>query len=93
MLEQAHIVSALPLTTIKFHQLQIVKDTVMAKQFLDNPSQFKLFSLDEYIDFIVAFIERLNPDIVIDVITSYSIHYTKLYDQRLWQTHCIWSSA
>ncbi|MCB9014227.1 MAG: TIGR01212 family radical SAM protein [Lentimicrobiaceae bacterium] len=70
MLEQAHIVSALPLTTIKFHQLQIVKDTVMAKQFLDNPSQFKLFSLDEYIDFIVAFIERLNPDIVIERFTG-----------------------
>jgi hypothetical protein len=70
MLSRAEVVSGLPLSTIKFHQLQIVKDTVMARQFKDNPDFFTLFSLDEYVEFIVAFIERLNPDFVIERFTG-----------------------
>lgn len=34
--------------------------------FKQNPEEFELFSLDEYIDFIIDFAERLNPDIVIE---------------------------
>jgi hypothetical protein len=70
MLAMAETISALPLTTIKFHQLQIVKDTVMALQYLENPLQFQLFTLEEYVDFIVKFIERLNPDFVIERFTG-----------------------
>jgi len=70
MLSRAEVVSGLPLNTIKFHQLQIVKDTVMARQFEENPDFFTLFSLDEYVEFIVAFIERLNPDFVIERFTG-----------------------
>lgn len=70
MLERATLVSKLPLNTVKFHQLQIVVDTVMAKEYLDNPGKFNLFTLEEYITFIVKFIERLNPDIVIERFTG-----------------------
>lgn len=70
MLSRAEVVSELPLSTIKFHQLQVVKDTVMARQFEENPDFFTLFSLDEYVEFIVAFIERLNPDFVIERFTG-----------------------
>jgi radical SAM protein (TIGR01212 family) len=70
MLSRAEVVSELPLNTIKFHQLQIVKDTKMALQFVENPDFFTLFSLDEYVEFIVAFIERLNPDFVIERFTG-----------------------
>lgn len=66
MLNAAGIISDLPLTTIKFHQLQIFKDTKMADEYLSNPSDFHLFSLEEYIEFVIDFIERLNPDIVIE---------------------------
>lgn len=66
MLNAAGIISDLPLTTIKFHQLQIFKDTKMADEYLSNPSYFHLFSLEEYIEFVIDFIERLNPDIVIE---------------------------
>lgn len=66
MLNAAGIISRLPLTTIKFHQLQIFKDTKMADEYLSNPSDFHLFSLEEYIEFVIDFIERLNPDIVIE---------------------------
>jgi len=66
MLKTADIISQLPLTTVKFHQLQIFKDTPMAEEFQQHPEQFHLFDLEEYIDFVIDFIERLNPDFVIE---------------------------
>jgi len=70
MLAEAAIVSKLPLDTIKFHQLQIIKGTVMSQDFLANPTQFNLFTLEKYIDFIVRFTERLNPKFVIERFTG-----------------------
>ncbi len=66
MLDEADILSELPLNNIKFHQLQIIKDTEMAKEYREKPENFNLFSLNEYIDFIITFLERLTPDIVIE---------------------------
>lgn len=66
MLKAADIISKLPLTTVKFHQLQIFKDTKMADEYLANPSDFHLFTLEDYIEFVIDFIERLNPNIVIE---------------------------
>ena len=66
MLDAADIISRLPLTTVKFHQLQIFKGTTMAEEYLAYPEHFHLFDLEEYIDFVINFAERLNPDIVIE---------------------------
>ncbi|MCF8308357.1 MAG: TIGR01212 family radical SAM protein [Bacteroidales bacterium] len=66
MLDEAEILNELPLNNIKFHQLQIMKDTVMGKEYLQNPDKFRLFEVDEYIEFIIDFTERLNPDFVIE---------------------------
>jgi radical SAM protein (TIGR01212 family) len=66
MMESAGIISKLPLNTIKFHQLQIVKETQMAVDYLKNPEKFNLFSLEEYLDFIVEYISHLKPSIVIE---------------------------
>ena len=66
MLHAADVISELPLTTVKFHQLQIFKDTRMADDYLANPSDFHLFTLEDYIEFVIDFIERLNPNIVIE---------------------------
>ena len=52
MLDAADIVAQLPLTTIKFHQLQIFKGTKMAEEYQQHPNAFHLFELDEYIDFV-----------------------------------------
>ena len=70
MLAQADIISGLPLKTVKFHQLQIMKSTRMEQDFLDRPEDFHLFSLDEYIDFFVKFLEKLNPSIVVERFSS-----------------------
>ena len=66
MLDAADIISMLPLTTVKFHQLQIFKGTKMAEDFLQHPDAFHLFELDEYIDFVIDFVERLRPEMVIE---------------------------
>jgi len=66
MMEEAKILSDLPLSNIKFHQLQIIKGTLMEKQYKEDPDIFKFFELDEYITFIVDFIEQLNPEFIIE---------------------------
>lgn len=66
MLKEAKIISELPLDTIKFHQLQIIKNTQMEKEYRQKPADFYTFSLDNYVDFIISFIEKLTPSIVIE---------------------------
>ncbi len=71
-LAHAAVLSALPFETLKLHQLQIIKGTLMAKQYAENPERFKLFSVDEYIKFVVQFVERLSPSIIIERFISES---------------------
>jgi hypothetical protein len=70
MFRTRDVISRLPLDSVKFHQLQIVKGTLMEQEFNENPGAFHLFTLEEYIDFIIRFIEKLNPSIVIERFTS-----------------------
>lgn len=70
MMNEAKILSELPINNIKFHQLQIIKNTVMAKQYSDKPEYFNLFGLEEYIDFIIRFVEQLNPEFIIERFTG-----------------------
>lgn len=72
MLSHADKLSQLPITSLKLHQLQIIKGTVMAHEYKQNPESFHLFELPEYIDLCVSFAERLNPDIYIDRFASQS---------------------
>jgi len=66
MMDSVDEVSTLPLTTIKFHQLQIVSGTAMAKDFKTHPQDYPLFDLKEYIDFIINYVERMNPSFVVE---------------------------
>ncbi len=66
MQTEAEILSKLPLNNIKFHQLQIIKGTQMENEYYENPDQFDFFELDEYIDFIIRFLEKLNPNFVVE---------------------------
>ena len=70
MLNEAEIISALPLHTVKFHQLQIIKGTIMEREFLENPHDFNLFAFEEYVDFFILFLEKLNPQIVVERFTG-----------------------
>jgi hypothetical protein len=65
LLEDVAHINALPLDTVKFHQLQILKGTPMAAEFAERPGDFVRWSLPEYIDLLVSLIERLRPDIAV----------------------------
>jgi len=71
-LAHAKIISDLPFETLKLHQLQIIKGTKMAKQYVENPEMFNLFSAEEYIEFVVKFAELLKPEIIIERFISES---------------------
>lgn len=66
MLKEAEMLSNLGLTSVKFHQLQIFKNTKMEEDFKENPQDYDLFSFEDYKEFIIDFLERLNPSIVIE---------------------------
>lgn len=70
MLNEAEILSRLPLNSIKFHQLQIIKGTGMEKEYQNKPKDFELFSWEEYRDFFIKFLERLNPNFLIERFTG-----------------------
>lgn len=70
MMAEAAILSKIPLNTIKFHQLQIIKGTKMELQYQQNPSMFNLFGMEEYFNFMVDFLEQLNPNFVVERFTG-----------------------
>jgi len=70
MLAESGIISDLPLKTVKFHQLQIIKGTPLEEEFSNNPMDFSLFTWEEYRDFIIRFLERLNPSIMVERFTG-----------------------
>lgn len=72
ILHHADIISALPITTLKLHQLQLIRNTRMAKEQQEHPEQFHLYTADEYIELVIDFIERLNPSIVVERFVSQS---------------------
>lgn len=72
MLAEASIISSLPLNALKFHQLQVIRNTRMAIDYRKESKQFNLFSLDEYIDFVINFLELLDPGIALERLASES---------------------
>lgn len=70
MTDEAKVISALRIESLKLHQLQIMRGTRLADEYKSNPDIVHLFSLDEYIDTITKFIEQLRPDIAIERIAS-----------------------
>jgi radical SAM protein (TIGR01212 family) len=72
VLAHADKISSLPLTTIKLHQLQLIRNTRMVRQLAENPAIFRHYTVDEYIDLCIDFMERLNPDFIVDRFVSQS---------------------
>jgi len=66
MLEGAVRLCELPIQVLKLHQLQVVKGTRMAEQYIGNPAMFRLYTLEEYLDFVVKVIERIRADVYLE---------------------------
>lgn len=69
-LRQAPIISSLPLTTLKIHQLQIIRGTRLAKMYAEEP--FHLYTVEEYIQLIAQYISLLRSDLVLERFVSQS---------------------
>jgi len=72
IVNQAEMLSKLPLTTLKMHQLQLIRGTKMAHEFEEHPEDFHLYQVDEYIDLVIDYVERLRPDMVLERFVSQS---------------------
>ena len=72
LVAQASTLSRIPLTTLKMHQLQLIRGTRMAHEYEQHPEDFHLFDVEEYIDLVVDYIEHLRPDLVLERFVSQS---------------------
>ena len=72
LIQQAGVLSSLPLTTLKLHQLQLIKGTRMVAEYESRPQDFHLYTADEYIDLVIDYIEHLRPDMVLERFVSQS---------------------
>lgn len=69
-LQAAIQLSRWPLDNIKFHQLQLVRGTAMADEYLHHPEDFVAFTMDGYLELMMQIIERLNPAFVVERIAG-----------------------
>lgn len=69
-LRQAPIISSLPIDILKIHQMQIIRGTRLAQEYAEKP--FKVYSIDEYINLIARYMQRLRKDLVLERFVSQS---------------------
>lgn len=69
-LEQASVISKLPVKNLKLHQMQIHRKTVMEKQYKTKPEDFHLFTVEEYTELVVDYLELLRPEIIVERFVS-----------------------
>lgn len=67
-LRQAPIISSLPLDVLKIHQLQVVRGTLLARQYQQSP--FPLYQAEEFISLVAQYIQRLRPTLAIERFVS-----------------------
>ena len=70
LMRQADEIARLPLTTLKLHQLQIIKGTALAEEYLQHP--WPLPTAQEYIDLVLEYISNLPPTLVLERFVSQS---------------------
>lgn len=70
LLDQCSIINSLPLTSVKFHQLQYVKGTRIEAEHDARPELFMDLDLPSYLDLAIDILERLRPDLYIERIAG-----------------------
>lgn len=72
MLTTVDRISALPVDCVKFHQLQIIKGTRLAKEYEQGVADIRLFEIDEYVALCTKIVRRLRSDIAVERFVSQS---------------------
>ena len=65
-LSDVALINTLPLRHIKFHQLQIFKNTLIEKEFQEHPEEVHRFAPEQYVSFMADYLERLRPELIVD---------------------------
>lgn len=72
IIHSAELISELPLDFLKIHQLQIIKGTKLARLWQEKQNSIRTMELEEYIEILAQYIQRLRPDIVLERFVSQS---------------------
>lgn len=72
MLQTVDRINELPIDTVKFHQLQIVRNTHLERLYLAGELDVHLFGVDEYVELCTEIVHRLRRDIAIERFVSQS---------------------
>lgn len=65
-LQDISLINRLSLTTLKLHQLQILKGTAIGTEYADRPQDFHTFTAEDYMEFLADYLELLSPKIAIE---------------------------
>ncbi len=91
LLAQISLINALPLTTVKFHQLQVFRGTPMAAEYDADPGRFRFWTPEAYIDLFTEILRRLRPSLVVERFASeappryhYGPNWGLVRNERLW---------
>ncbi len=72
LLRQASVIATLPLDMLKLHQLQLIRGTRMAREYEEHPEWFHLYDVDEYIEMVIDYVERIPSSVVFERFVSQS---------------------
>ena len=75
----AEKISHLPISTMKLHQMQVLRGTRLEKLYAEKPSIFADLSLENYVRIVANFLDILNPEIIVERLTSESPREMVLY--------------
>ena len=70
LMRQAEEIGRLPLTTLKLHQLQIIRGTQLAREYAEHP--WAVPTAEEYIDLVLHYISHLPYGLVMERFVSQS---------------------
>lgn len=79
MLDSVDALSALPIATVKFHQLQLIRGTRLARDVESGLYDIPRMTVEEYIDLCARIVRRINPAIAIERFTSQSPEKLLIY--------------
>ena len=70
LIRQAQLIASLPITTLKLHQLQVIKGTQLAREYELQP--WPLPTAEEYVDLVLEYISHLPSSLVLERFVSQS---------------------
>ncbi len=70
LIRQAQLIASLPITTLKLHQLQVIRGTQLAREYELHP--WTLPTAEEYVDLVLEYISHLPPSLVLERFVSQS---------------------